>query len=475
MGYPDWVLRHKTKGTNISCIQGKYYLYSVSSVWSKEKGRSQKITRGYLGRITEDGLVPPKRKLAKPLSSITVKEYGASSFFKAIGHDIFEKLAEYFSGHAEKLFSIAVIRALHHCPFKRVEFFYEQSYLSEMFSGINLSSAGLAAFLREVGSDRERILLFLNHFVSGNKHLVFDATSVVSKSFRMDISRTGYNSKRRFEPQVNLLYAFALESRAPVYYRVIPGNIRDVTALELAVEESRLCDVVIVADKGFGSQDNFDMLDEAGLKYIIPLKRNSTLFDKDIIRHGDKGKFDGYFIWNKRPIWHYRKVIDGKGVVVFLDEALKASEESDYLNRIDKKLEGFTSEKFLEKQYDFGTIVIRTNLQIAADEVYSLYKERGEIEQVFDFLKNLLEQDKSYMQSPQSFEAWAFINHLTLLLNYKIYNLLRAEKKLKKYSVADLISHFKYIFKTKVDDKWLTTEISKKTLKLLGDLGVHIT
>ena len=475
MGYPDWVQRHKTPGTNISCIRGKYYLYAVSSVWDKEKKRARKVTDEYLGRITEGGLVPPKRRLAKAPDSITVKEYGACAFVNDAGRDIFEKLAEIFPGRAEKLFSIAVIRAIHHCPFKRVEFFYGQSYLSEIFGCLNLSNTGLTSFLREAGSDRERIALFLNHFIEGSQHLIFDATNIISKSKKMEINRVGYKRPKQFNSQVNLLYAFALESRMPVYYRVIPGNIRDVTALKLTVMESRLEDAIIVADKGFGSQGNFDMLDEAGLSYIIPLKRNSALFDRDIIRQGDKSKFDGYFIWQKRPVWYYRKEIDGKGVTVFLDETLKASEESDYLNRIEKELEGFTKERFLEKQYDFGTVIIRTNLSKTADEVYSLYKGRGEIEQAFDFLKNLLEQDKSYMRYPQSFEAWAFINHLSLLLNYKIYNLLRVNKKLKQYSVTDLVSHLKYIFKAKVDDKWLTTEISKKTTELLNELGLHIT
>jgi len=475
MGYPDWVERQKIKGTNISCINGKYYLYEVSSVWNKEKGRAQKITGKYLGRITEDGLISPKSSITKSLTPITVKEYGVSSFLKKAGFDILDKLKEVFPRYAEMLFSIAVIRVIHHCPFKRVEFFYEQSYLSEMFGNLSLSNTALTSFLREVGSDREKIALFLNHFIEGNKHIVFDATNIISKSGKMDINRVGYKNPRQFNTQVNLLYAFALESKTPVYYRVIPGNIRDVTALKLTVTESLLKNVIIVADKGFGSQDNFDMLDDAGLNYIIPLKRNSVLFDKEIIRQGDKSKFDGYFIWQKRPVWYYIKKDNNKVVIAFLDEALKASEESDYLNRVDKKIEGYTNEGFLEKQYDFGTIIIKTNLSNPADEIYNLYKERGEIEQSFDFLKNLLEQDKSYMQYSQSFEAWAFINHLALLLNYKIYNLLRVNNKLKKYSVADLVSHLKYIFKTKVDDKWLTTEISKKTIELLNDLDIHIT
>ena len=77
--YPDWVLKHKKKGTNISCINGRYYLYSVSSVWNKEKGRAQKITNEYLGRITENGFIPSKKRAIKTETSVTVKENGASS------------------------------------------------------------------------------------------------------------------------------------------------------------------------------------------------------------------------------------------------------------------------------------------------------------------------------------------------------------------------------------------------------------
>ena len=90
MEYPDWVLKHKTKGTNISCIKGKYYLYTVTSKWDKEKGRSQKITKGYLGRITEDGIIPPKRLNVIKKPNVTVKEYGATKFLLDIGNDILD-------------------------------------------------------------------------------------------------------------------------------------------------------------------------------------------------------------------------------------------------------------------------------------------------------------------------------------------------------------------------------------------------
>jgi len=79
------------------------------------------------------------------------------------------------------------------------------------------------------------------------------------------------------------------------------------------------------------------------------------------------------------------------------------------------------------------------------------------------------------MQNEKSLEAWAFINHISLLLNYKIYNLLRDSKKIKKYSIDELISHLKYIFKAKINGNWLTTEITRKTSDLMAELNLHIT
>jgi len=116
--YPDWVLKHRTKGTNISLIDGRYYLYEVGSVWNKEKKRAQKITKKYLGRITEDGLVAPKIKAEKISTPVSVKEYGASAVVAELGRDILSKLREIFPKQAETLFALAVLRVIERALFR---------------------------------------------------------------------------------------------------------------------------------------------------------------------------------------------------------------------------------------------------------------------------------------------------------------------------------------------------------------------
>ena len=469
--YPDWVLKHKKKGTNISYINGRYYLYAVSSVWRKDKGRAQKITNEYLGRITEDGFIPSKKIMEKQKSPVTVKEHGASNVLTTLGEDVCNELRNVFPEHAELIFTIAVLRVIEQCPFKRLENLYKNSFLSETFKGLRLSSGTLSTFLKDFGGDREKITAFMKRFIEGSEHVLFDGTNIISKSEKMGLNRTGYNAHRDHDPQVNLLYAFACETKSPAYYRIVAGNVCDVSAFKLSISESGLESIVVVADKGFASEANFKMLEEAGIKYVLPLKRNSSLFDTTKLETGDKAVLDGYFMFNGRPIWHY----DSGGVRVFLDGDLKVREEKKYLNNIEQNKEGYTIEDFIKKQHGFGTIAMKYNAPKTPQEVYNIYKERMEIEQCFDFLKNFLEQDKSYMQNEKCLETWAFINHVSLMLNYKVYNLLRRKNLLSKFSVADFISHLKYIFKVKINDAWHLSEYTKKTSDFLKALELHIT
>lgn len=475
MAYPEWVEKQRRPGTNISCTRGKYYLYEVSSVWDKEKGRARKITGKYLGRITEDGLIPPKKKKEKPIECVETREYGASSVLCSMGSEILELLRDRFPEEADIIFSLAVLRVIEKCPFKRAAFLYERSYLSERFGKLPLSSASLSAILNLLGSKREQLAGFMKEYIGDAKYVLFDGTNIISESQGMDINRLGYNSHRQYEPQINLMYAFSTDKRRPGYYRIIPGNIRDVSAFRDCVIESGIKNALIIADKGFGSDTNFSLLKDSGLKFIVPLRRNNGHIDRNKLKTGNKADFDGHFLYNGRAIWYYSYTVGSDRFIVYLDETLKANEERDYLQRLEENCEGCTNEDFLLRQYHFGTIAFQTNIDDSPEKVYSLYKTRGEIEMTFDFLKNLLEQDHTYLQSKYAAEAWAFINHISLMLIYEIYDRLRSANLLSKYSVQDFISHLKYILRLKLNGSWVTGEISGKTQKLLDKLDLHIT
>ena len=77
MTHPDWVRQHKMPNTEIRCIRGRYYLYSITSVWCPEKKRTKKKTLKQVGVIDEEfGLIPTgmSRKGRIPKGESKIKE-----------------------------------------------------------------------------------------------------------------------------------------------------------------------------------------------------------------------------------------------------------------------------------------------------------------------------------------------------------------------------------------------------------------
>ncbi|MDI6886207.1 MAG: transposase, partial [archaeon] len=230
---------------------------------------------------------------------------------------------------------------------------------------------------------------------------------------------------------------------------------------------------------GFYSEDNVIALEKEELHYLLPLKRDSALIDYTKIPKGDRRAFDGFFLFEKRAVWYYSYELKegnlaGKRIIVFLDERLKAEEEKDYLTRIDKT-DTETLENFFEDQYRMGTISVITDLEESGERIYNLLKCRVEIEIMFDAFKNVLNADRTYMRDDYQMEGWMFINFIALVFYYRLYRILADNSLLKKYTPNDLLIHLSRIYKLKIQDEWITSEIPKKTRDILDKINIPIT
>ena len=476
MTYPDWVEKYREAGKEIKQIHGRFYLYERKTVWDKDKKQPKKISGAYLGRITEDGLLPPKKEMVNKgaLSHIVDKQYGSTAFLEQIGEDIRENLEKHFPNHWRSIWVLALLRTVDPQPFKRAENAYEHSWLSEKYSGLNISKQYLSLFLRVLGDMRGHSIDFMKEYIKNAEHLLFDGTRITSFSEEMQLAQIGYNSAHSYDPQVNLVYAFSSgEKSFPVYFRPVAGSICDVTAFKNCCEELGSDKSVIIADKGFGSAKNFKFMEENGLKYIIPLRRNCKEFDTEAIRDGYANGFQDYFQFNGRPIWYFTRLSEDKSVqyITYIDDTLRAKEEADYIIRLEGDFDGYTRDGFMEKRLKFGSILLRTNTDKSPKDVYLTYKKRMQIEESFDMLKNLLQQDHSYMRSDVSFAGWAFINHISLMLCYRLYDALQEADVLKKYSLKDAIYYLNDIRVIKINGRWQFAETTKKARSLLKDLA----
>jgi transposase len=241
---------------------------------------------------------------------------------------------------------------------------------------------------------------------------------------------------------VNLFYMFNAIKKEPNYYRIFPGNINGTSALKLCLQESKAKNCIAIGDKGFCSEKNLNLLEDAKLRYILPLRRESKLINYTRLESRLYEKaFDGHFIYQDRAIFYTTlEEKEGKKIVIFTDKSLGLEEEKNYLKRITQNYEDYDMESYQKKQITFGTIAMISNcLDINPEQIYLNYKSRMEIETVFDSYKNLLEADRTYMHSDKAMEAWAFMNHIAIMMYYRIFSLLKSANIIKSLSPAEKI------------------------------------
>jgi len=467
---PDWVLRRKEKGTSVYVKKGKYYLYRVTSVWDKQKGRPRRVTGEYLGKITREGLVKPRH--VRIAEGITVKEFGATEYVISLCPDIIEKVKEHFVAEWQEIVAFAIVRLFYTSPIKTVYHHYITSHLSDIFPEAAVSPKPLSDLLYSIGVSRQQVVDFMKEFVKGSDFIAMDSTHVFSLSEDVIAATLGHNAENEYVPQVNLSLIFSLDRMHPSFFRIVPGSIRDVSVIPASVNEAGISNAIVVTDKSFYSKPNTRMLEGEGLRYIMPLKRNSSLISYRRLLGEIRKKMDGFFRFDERVIWHYTIQRGGKKngrkVVVYFDPSLKAEEEKDFLSRV--KEGKVKMGEYYQRERTFGTISVITNSGMKPDETFQLLKRRVDVEQLFDTLKNALHADRTYMRDDAHLQGWMLINFVAMLFYYRLYSELTSKELLSKYSPHDVIVHLSRVQKLFVGGKWVRSEIPKTSRDIMEKL-----
>ena len=281
---PDFILNfHKPENTEIKHIRGHWYLYERHNKYDPSIKRSRKVSGKCLGKITAQGLIPTKRRLVnieqKPQISDVI-EVGSSVFFYERTAEYRERLQKFFPDLWRQIYVISFIRAMYNPRFRRLFLHYENSFFAHLFPDLNFSAPYLCRLLKSLGKQRDAIAAFMREDIDLKRSFIlFDGHRLLSASRTMEFAELGYDSKRRFKPQINLLYLFSLseDTGLPLYYKQYIGSTHDVRAFADILKEVGIKSnhYTIIADKGFGSDEDFALLEHYKLNYLIPLKRGN--------------------------------------------------------------------------------------------------------------------------------------------------------------------------------------------------------
>ena len=418
-----------------------------------------------------------------------------------------ERLERHFPSLWRMIYVVALLRVCGDCRFKRLGLHYEHSLLAYLFPSPSFHPSNIAELLNLIGKDRESIRHFLREdFANNESFILFDGHRLITASRTMEYAEIGYDSKMRYKPQTNLLYIFSLEDiGAPLYYKQYTGSTPDVSAFSDILTEAQITgkNYTVIADKGFGSQDDFALMEDFRIKNIIPLKRGNQ-YVKNKVPVGPSGYTQG-FTYHGRGIHANTYEYKGFHVHLYLDSRLYSDEYADSVERLEKNNNALVKRRELEEQRrsngkgkltdaelallvpksisqmhkenpEMGTVTIRTNrLDLNAQQVYEVYKQRQEIEQFFKTYSDTMEFEASYMRNTTTQEAWLFLNHLSSMIGIGLIQEIAHIGQSKNVSLKDLTQTLSKITASKIGGKWQVAPIKKSVMTLLQKMKTSVS
>lgn len=121
---------------------------------------------------------------------------------------------------------------------------------------------------------------------------------------------------------------------------------------------------------------------------------------------------------------------------------------------------------------EIGTFALKTNrMDLNAEEIYLLYKQRPAIEEFFKIYDSTLGYDASYMQTVSSEEAWLFLNHLASTMAVLVLNEIADSGQTKNVSYMGLMDMLSSIRAVKEEDGWHVRPIEERIQTICDNLG----
>jgi len=179
------------------------------------------VSGEYIGRVTEEGLAPTKRR------ERTVYEYANARLLRRLMDGALQGLRKCFPDEWREIAALSIVRAIRNVPIKYVKEAWEKLYLCGEIEA-SLSPNTVSERLRSVGADWEAQRSFFLSLMDGQSVFFYDLSSIFSRSANLSLAEKGYNKERLFLDQVNFSLLFSQEKKAPVMLKPMPGSIRDV-------------------------------------------------------------------------------------------------------------------------------------------------------------------------------------------------------------------------------------------------------
>lgn len=526
------------RGTQI--IKGVEYVYEYDSTWNTDK-KYGTHKRNYIGKNVNGEFVPNKEhQLLLELEEASKKRfgpvamgkssrsfYGATYLFDAIGEKlgITQDLKKCFPETWEQILSIAYYLILEdRNPLSR---FPKWAATHTHPFGDNIPSQRSSELFAIIDENAKQNFFRLQTERRLEKEfLAYDTTSISSYSKSLKQVKYGINKDHDPLPQINLALLFGEESRMPVYYRKLAGNIPDVKTVRnlLAdIDFLKLDKVNLVMDRGFYSEENINALYQKHYKFLIATKtslkyvqeRLDDVRDRMVSRPYYSSKYRLYFTSSMEE-WTYKETKKQSGELetgarrmylhIFYNDQKAADDKNEFndmLDILEKELLSDSRkpehEKLYSKYYhiqktpvrgitltpkqevidaaekDYGYFALISNEVKDPLDALEIYRTKDFIEKAFGNLKERLNMRRTSVSSSENLEGKLFVQFVALIYLSYIKKAMSDHSLYGKYTMQELLDELDIIERYEhLGRRHYLGEITKKQQELYGFMGINV-
>jgi len=452
------------KCLEIKKLGAKWYVYHSTNRYDPTIKKGHKVSK-YLGKLDkEKGFIPKGQGEQVVDAPRNITEYGNAMLLHEMMKEIKPFVKAGFPDHWEEICALAAVGVAGNVPLKRVKDAWEKLYNVDAIHP-SLNPKNLSHMLRDVGVNRAGQNIIFKKLGAMSNQLVYDLSSMFSRSMSINQAEKGYNKDEIQVPQINLALLCSADTELPTLIRSLPGSVKDITTLYHTINELDSEGKIIILDRGFFSEHVIKFLGSKKTSYVLPVRRDSHYYDTRI-------HLNEYFTYHNRLIKCGKRSYNGFYLYLFEDQDLKLEEQKTLYRKLDERK--IDKKQFDERMKKTGKILIISNMNIAKLEIYLLYKKREVVEKMFDTYKTVLNADKLYLQDDESVFGHVFIAFLSLYLHCKLQLLLKKAKLDQKLTPIDLLCKYSKVYHFEMGGRGMIAEVPKNVRDLDTALGLNM-
>ena len=454
-------------------VGNNLYAYEVVSVWDKKKGMPVQKTIRYLGPVDEKGNIRERKQ--KPFM---VVDYGdvmtaKSVFEKTKLPRVIERLS--FDNEQKQLIEIMLLnKVVSPLPDYQLEDWINGNYLSYIYD-ISLDSREISRMLKGIGrKDIADIYFEIVRRMLRVKNVVAYDIATLPTTVDLILSEWGRCGNGK-DKVVKLAVFFDVQTKTPLYFRLITGNVQDVSTLSDLIEYTcrflpKNVHFCLVLDRGFYSSPNIEALKkmhgEMQTDFIIPIPKTTSLFYRFVRKNIVKAK--NHFLINGKYVYGTKTKYGSSFIYVFYSPQ-KSLHDIERANIA--VMSGKVDKKNLDKKLSAsGYTVMMSTMDTEPEEILKKYHQRSYLEKSYSYLKSKIKILPIRHHTEETAIAHIFISILSLSLYWYLH-----EKLKRKYSLEHAFLLLRRI-KAKIydDDRVFLTEIGKKQREILKMLNLDL-